>query len=322
MDSIRPDDDELRADAPIGSSERKRPAPKKAAAAPAARSGGSGGAGKPPAGNGNGGNGKGGLAAVWLLLIAVAVAAVAGWYSQNQRIQAMESQLEEADYWARQSKLALARFEGELSETGENLQERGQSLEEQIASNKSGLEEASSEIRKLWVVANERNKARLDEHEEQLATLKSALEEEKKAVASLETTLEEARASLSSEIAALEEQTETSIVALKENTAQASEQITTLSQQMADVDQVIESRIRRFEQEQKLGISGMESRITALEKKTDGVAGSSEVRSLRNQLASLKQTVDSIDASRAQLTSRLVRLSDEVDRLEARMSGQ
>ncbi|MFO7528357.1 MAG: hypothetical protein R6W86_06075 [Marinobacter sp.] len=322
MDSIRPDDDELRADAPIGSSERKRPAPKKSAGATATGSAGSGGAGKRSAGNGNGGNGKGGLAAVWLLLIAVAVAAVAGWYSQNQRIQALESQLEEADYWARQSKLALARFEGELSETGENLQERGQSLEEQIAANKSGLEEASSEIRKLWVVANERNKARLDEHEEQLATLKSALEEEKQAIASLDAALEEARTSLGSEIAELDEQTQTSMVALKENTAQASEQITTLSQQMADVDQVIESRIRRFEQEQKLGLSGMESRIAALEKKTDGVAGSSEVRSLRNQLASLKQTVDSIDASRAQLTSRLVRLSDEVDRLEARMSGQ
>ncbi len=311
MDSIRPDDDELRADAPIGSSDRKRSAPKKAAAAPAARSGGSGGGRKPPAGNGNGGNGKGGLAAVWLLLIAVAVATVAGWYSWDQRIQALESQLEEADYWARQSKLALARFEGELSETGENLQERGQSLAEQIAANKSGLEEVSSEIRKLWVVANERNKARLDEHEEQLATLKSALEEEKKAVASLEATLEEARASLSSEV-----------VALKENSARASEQVTRLSQQMADVDQVIESRIRRFEREQKLGISGMESRIAALEKKADGVAGSSEIRSLRNQLASLRQTVASIDASRAQLTSRLVRLSDDVDRLEARMSGQ
>lgn len=311
MDSIRPDDDELRADAPIGSSDRKRSALKKAAAAPAARSGGSGGGRKPPAGNGNGGNGKGGLAAVWLLLIAVAVATVAGWYSWDQRIQALESQLEEADYWARQSKLALARFEGELSETGENLQERGQSLAEQIAANKSGLEEVSSEIRKLWVVANERNKARLDEYEEQLATLKSALEEEKKAVASLEITLEEARASLSSEV-----------VALKENSARASEQVTRLSQQMADVDQVIESRIRRFEREQKLGISGMESRIAALEKKADGVAGSSEIRSLRNQLASLRQTVASIDASRAQLTSRLVRLSDDVDRLEARMSGQ
>lgn len=322
MDPIRPDDDELRADAPIGSSERKRSAQKKSAAPPVVGAGGSGGPGKGSAGNGDGGNGKGGLAAVWLLLIGVAVAAVAGWYSQNQRIQALESQLEEADYWARQSKLALARFEGELSETGESLQERGQSLEEQIAANKKGLEEASGEIRKLWVVANERNKARLDEHQEQLATLKSVVEEEKKTIAGLEATLEEARASLGSEIASLEEQTQTSIVALKENTAQASEQITSLSQQMADVDKVIESRIRRFEQEQKLGISGMESRITALEKKTDGVAGSSEVRSLRNQLASLKQTVDSIDASRAQLTSRLVRLSDEVDRLEARMSGK
>ena len=114
---------------------------------------------------------------VWLLLLVVAAGAGVGWYFQEQRIQALEGQLEEADYWARQSKLALARFEGELSETGESLQERGASLEEQLAANKKQIDAADSEIRKLWAIANERNKKRLDEHQERLASIDGKLVE-------------------------------------------------------------------------------------------------------------------------------------------------
>ena len=121
MEPIRPDDDELRAERPIGSAEPKKPADRKPKASSA------GGAEPPrekPAARQKGGNGggrRGSSAMLWVLLVVVAAAAGAGWYTQEQRVQALESQLEEADYWARQSKLALARFEGELSETGENL---------------------------------------------------------------------------------------------------------------------------------------------------------------------------------------------------------
>ncbi|TNE82553.1 MAG: hypothetical protein EP339_01290 [Gammaproteobacteria bacterium] len=323
MEPIRPDDDELRADAPIGSSDRKKTAEKKPVDAPKRQGGGD----KPPVkrevsgSGGNGGaSGKGGLALVWLLMVALGVAAVAGWYSQNQRIQALEGQLEEADYWARQSKLALARFEGELSETGESLQESGESLGAQIASNKKAVETANSEIRKLWVVANERNKARLNEQQDRIAALETSSAEQGKALSGVEADLEKARSSLVADLAALKEQVRTSVVALEESDRAAADQLTTLNQQMADVDQVVERRIRRFEQEQKLGLSGMEGRLSSLEKNASGMADESRVRALQSELANLQQTVKVLDSSRSQLTSRLVRLSEEVNALRAQTS--
>lgn len=328
MEPIRPDDDELRAERPIGSAEPKKTAERKPGSSGSKAS--AGGKAEPPAGGapsggrkgGNGGGGRGSSALLWVLLVVVAAAAGAGWYTQEQRVQALESQLEEADYWARQSKLALARFEGELSETGENLQERGESLEDKIAAQEKRLDTADSEIRKLWAVANERNKKRLDEHQERLAALDSGLAENDKAIGAVEASVEQARQSLSSDIAALKNQTETSVAALQDANRQATEQLTRLSQQLADVDQVIENRIRRFEQEQKLGISGLEGRVAALERETDQLAGDSRVQALSNELANLKRTVDSIDASRSQLTSRLVRLSEEVNQLRTQVSGQ
>ncbi|MBW0146787.1 hypothetical protein [Marinobacter arenosus] len=323
MEPIRPDDDELRSEAPIIRAERDDPKPAKSEGPSRAEGASRAGGGKQSRGNGSGhGGGKagGGKPLLWLVLIAVAGAAGAGWYSQNQRIQALEGQLEEADYWARQSKLALARFQGELSETGESLQERGASLSEQIAANDKALESANSEIRKLWVVANERNKARLNEHQERLSTMEKGLAENGEALAALETTVDQVNSSLAADIAALKEQTQTSVVALQEATREATDQLTRLSQQMADVDQVVESRIRRFEQEQKLGISGMEGRISALEQEADSLAGESSVRSLQNEVESLKRTVQAIDSSRAQLTSRLVRLSEEVNMLRSQVS--
>ena len=323
MEPIRPDDDELRAERPIGIAGPKKAAEKKSRPS----SGGKGepsAPAKPPKGGkgGNGGGGHGSSAMLWVLLIVLAVAGGAGWYSQEQRVQALEGQLEEADYWARQSKLALARLGGELSETGENLQERGATLEEQIAAHTKRLDTADSEIRKLWAIANERNKKRLDEQQERIAALESGLAEGKQAIGALEASVEKARSSLSADIVALKQQTETSITALQEASRQATDQLTKLSQQLADVDQVIESRIRRFEQEQKLGISGMEGRISALERETDELAGDGRVQALRNEVASLKRTVESIDASRSQLTSRLVRLSEEVNQLRSQVSGQ
>jgi len=324
MEPIRPDDDELRAERPFGAAEKKAPAQKK----PKSSAEAAGGKPKPPkpvkgSGNSNGGgNGRSGLAVLWLLVIAVAVASLAGWYSQNQRIQMLEGQLEEADYWARQSKLALARFEGDLSETGENLQESGASLTDQIESQKKQLDEADSEIRKLWVIANERNKKRLDDHQERVAVVESGIAENKKALADVGSTVEKVRTSLSADLASLTKQTETSVAALEDANRQATEQLTALNKQLAEVDQLVERRVRRFEQEQKLGISGMEGRLSALEKKLAQASGNDRDQAIRNELAALKRNVEAIDSSRAQLTSRLVRLSDEMNQLRSQVSAQ
>jgi len=162
MEPIRPDDDEVRTGVPGNNVEER-----KKREAPVRKSADNGGPGKPAgrSGKASGGGGSGRSAVLLIALLIVAGAAGAGWYQQEQRIQALEGQLEEADYWARQSKLALARFEGELSETGENLQERGQSIEETLVSHRERLNTADSEIAKLWGVANDRNRKRLDDHQ-------------------------------------------------------------------------------------------------------------------------------------------------------------
>jgi hypothetical protein len=317
MEPIRPDDDELRADAPLISAGQKKPSSKKYQKSEVGRTLAPGRS-KPLKGNGGGVSRKS-FALLWLLLVGFACLAVAGWYSQNQRIQALEGQLEEADYWARQSKLALARFEGELSETGENLQQRGASLAEQAATNKKLLDNANSEIRKLWVVANERNKARLDEHQERLTAFEKKFAESDHALVSLRTSAEKVRLSFVADLEALQKQTQLSISALQDANGQVSGQLASLNQRVDGMSQAVEDKLRRFEQEQKLGISGMESRIAALEK---SVGDNSDMKVLRSELNSLKNTVKVIDSSRAQLTSRLVRLSEEVNTLRTRQSIQ
>lgn len=324
MEPIRPDDDELRADPPIGGAEPRKPEGRKNASS--AQEDKPPKPPKPPKTpnqpKGSGGNGGSGSGLVWVLFLVVAAGAGAGWYVQEQRIQALEGQLEEADYWARQSKLALARFEGELSETGESLQERGASLEEKIAGNDKRLDEADSEIRKLWVIANERNKKRLDEHQQRLSSLDGQLSEAAKSVSDLNSTVEQARSSLAADVAQLKQQLEGSVAALEQANQEAEGQLARLSQQIGDVDQMVESRVRRFQQEQQLTISGLESQISALQRDVGAMAGGGDIQALSNQLSDLKKTVDSVDSSRSQLTSRLIRLSEEVNQLRSEVSAR
>ncbi|MGO1500054.1 MAG: hypothetical protein ACTHWH_02060 [Marinobacter sp.] len=316
MEPIRPDDDDMRAERPVGSSERKAPAQKK----PKSSADGAGDQSKPPKSakggrnHNGGGGGQSSLAVLWLLVLVVAVASVAGWYFQDQRIQMLEGELDEADYGARQSKLALARIEGDLSEAGESQQESRASLAERVESQKKQLDKADSEIRKLWAIANERNKKRLNDQQERIAAAEARLAEDKKALADVGSTVEKVRTSVGADLAALSKQTKTSVAAMEDANRQASARLTKLSKQLADVDQVVERRVRRFEQEQKLGINGIEGRLSALEKKVSGSDGDKE---LENELAALKRNVQAIDSSRAQLTSRLVRLSEEVNQLRS-----
>ncbi|MGC8119431.1 hypothetical protein [Marinobacter sp. VGCF2001] len=316
MEPIRPDKDELRAETPAGAAEARAP---RGGNEPGVGNGGS----RPPAASGGRPGGKGGgRMLVWVAILGLGVVAGVGWYGQGQRIAVLESQLEEADYWARQSKLALARFEGELSETGESLQERGASLDEKIAANAEKVGVANSEIRKLWVVANERNRKKLDEHGQRLSVLEQQLAETGKSVSDLATTVDKVQTGLGDDIAQLGQRLDTSLPALEQADRKAESQLAELSRQIGDVDQVVEGRLRRFEQEQALGMDGVESRLSALEARSESLAGASDVRALQNRLAELARTVESIDASRAQLTSRLVRLSEEVNQLRASGPGQ
>ena len=319
MEPIRPDDDEVRTGVPGNKVEERNKRQ-----APVPESAGNGGPGK-PAGKRrktSGGGGSGRSAVLLIALLIVAGAAGAGWYQQEQRIQALEGQLEEADYWARQSKLALARFEGELSETGENLQEKGQSIEDTLASHKERLNTADSEIAKLWGVANDRNRKRLDDHQAKLESLRSDVDSGNSQREALSASVKELEATVSSRLDKVQSDFERQLTAVRETGQENTSQLTKLDESLAGVDKLVERQLLRFEREQNLTIDGLESRIAALEKATNNLSSGSQLDAVRKDLAGLRETVSSIDSSRAQLTSRLVRLSEEVNDLRSRMSGQ
>ncbi|MDX1633627.1 MAG: hypothetical protein R3280_03245 [Marinobacter sp.] len=304
MEPIRPDDDELRAEPRKTAPQRpeaEKPQPPAGRPAP--------GADKP---RGGGGRGNGLLV---LLLVVVALAAAAGWYQQQQRIEAMSAQLEEADYWARQSKLALARFEGELSETGETLEERGTSIEQRLQDQRALIETANSEIRKLWVLANERNRAQLEAQGKAIETLTGKVDGNSTAIDSLQTGLAEAR----SQLASLTENTAAQGRRLDAQAALDSElqaSVDALRKELNGVNARVEQQLQRFVQEQKLAAGGLEGRVSALEKDLAELErAQARISQTEARLAEVENAIDSIDAARAQLTARLVRLSEQVDQL-------
>ena len=296
MEPTRPDNDELRAerpDSPIGSAK------------------------------------AGGTGVLWLLVIVLACVAGGGWYMQGQRVQALENQVEEADSWVRQSKLALARFEGTLSETGENLQQAGVSLDEQLALQETRLDNADSEIRKLWVIANERNKQRLKQQAAAISELETALGKHRSDLVRVQTSVASAETALGDAVKG--QQSERAELAVQVNTVQASASSLktelAAANQRADaltksIDERIATSIRRFEQEQKLSTSSIESRIAALAEEMTGTASVNRLQAVQREIAGLKETVEVIDSSRSQMTSRLVRLSQEVNDVQAKLAGQ
>ncbi|MDX1754722.1 MAG: hypothetical protein R3175_01525 [Marinobacter sp.] len=305
MEPIRPDDDELRDKLSPKTPQKRAGKPKP----PRAETG----RGKPKVGDGA----KSGVA-VWLLgLLLLAGVALVGYggYEQRQRIEVLESQLEEADYWARQSKLALARFEGALSETGESLEQTGASMEERLEAQAGRLDSVDEEVRKLWALANERNRHQLDEQ-------KSRIEELETAIAGQRDTL----TALQSEVAALGERFNADLAAMGERVDEQGGRISTrldeLAEQVGGVDDVVERRLQRFAQERSLADQEIRTRLQALERQTGRQATASELAQAQERLRELEQTVNSIDSSRSQFTARLVRLSDEIADLRQQMMAR
>ncbi len=324
MDSIRPDDDELRATEPVAG----RPARAVGRSVRRKKPVASGGDQKPPehrqATKTSGGSERG---LVWVLLALFVLVTVAGaWFGwqMQQRLTVMASQLEEADYWARQSKLALARFEGALTETGESLAETGSSIEERLAGIDGSLKTVNSEIRKLWVLANEKNRPQIETLAEEQQALTGQLE-------TLVTDLAATRESLTSvadelkntvgRTSELEQQQQTTasrIEAFEPRIGELDQRVSGLTTAMEGVDTRVDQQLTRFRQEQSLAMEGLESRVQSLER-AGGQASdfSKQLSAARSRLDQAEETLKSVDASRAQLNSRLIRLQQQVDQLRA-----
>ncbi|WP_263322378.1 hypothetical protein [Endozoicomonas sp. Mp262] len=97
---------------------------------------------------------------IWLLLLAlIAVAVMQYW-----QINAVQGDLEQARAELRAAKKALGVVTGEVSATGANLNKSDSAI-------RSELETVNSEIRKLWDLANKRNRKSISANEQHINKL-------------------------------------------------------------------------------------------------------------------------------------------------------
>lgn len=220
-----------------------------------------------------------------------------GWayMKQSQALSRVEQDLAEAMAFVNQSKLSMARLEGELNEAGAELEETGSAAAEK-------LKFLDSEMRKLWGVAGDINKKAISQNKDAIAGLAVRLSalKDKEFV-----TLQSGLSSQAKQLAAFKSQLSESIELAKQMPA-------------------LKKQIANGQSELALSREALESSIDALDKRLDGLSG--ELSGLASSDAS-KQVVEnakaisSIDASRRQLNERIVALDRRLNELKLQVSA-
>ena len=267
-------------------------------------------------------NGASGKAWLGIFLALIALGALA-W----QFLQLQEATQQLARQQASMQLLGnrVQELEGVLSATGDDLSAAGKKLNEK-------LDWADSEIRKLWVIAHQRNRPAIEALESKAKQLEQGLSKAEKQLA-------EALEVSKSVVVASKAATEQNLgltkdlnkynVALKTNTDELNTQIKALAQRLTEVSlttSTLDERLRN--QDLRTSLASLEKRVTELTNKApstqtqpDEVQVKSLDKSLEKltaQLAEQQEILTSLEASRGQLVGRVTRLMDDVRQLQQR----
>ncbi len=283
MDNLRPERDEL--DQFRGRQGNKKAAP--AAAESAAKP-------KAPAVAKTGSRAPSPIMVAGLVLLGAAVAYLA-WENMQQRETLAHISKNQEEFMG-QSKLLVARLEGQLSETGQEIAQSGSTFEQKIAF-------LDSEVRKLWVVANERNKKAIEEN--QAATVKlgeslTALEGVTKTLMAEQKSLQALKTSLSEKI---------------DNATAKVEKIEKVGAEVAGLKKSLDSTSQRVSE------VGANSVVVLAEVENL----KQEQKNLRNLAERLKETdkvLASVDTSRQQMVQRVVELERRLGDLQRNLNQQ
>ena len=237
-------------------------------------------------------------ATLWLLLVLVLVmAGTGGWtfWQQQQRLIELEEEVAEAGTTARQNSLRLGSVNRERSETGQAVSEQ--------------LSMLDSEMRKLWVIAHQRNQPAIESLQEEVKSIRGSVSGLEETVAGISDTSD----SLASRLESLRAEVD-GLPDIDERFAEAQSARASLAERL-------EGRMNTLEQDRRLALEEVTARIDGLSSDVDALAGSGEltqeVGALRERVDELQSVVDSIDSARAQLTQRFVQLKNRVDTLSA-----
>jgi len=281
MESLRPDRDEL------DQFRSRNNDNKKGSKSNAGKASGAGVKNKPAAAQAPGNK----IVPVWivlLLLILIVGVGGLGWLliEQQTKLATLTDRLTEASGTIDQGQLLMARFEGELNETGSEFEQSGSAVEKKLAF-------LDAEMRKLWGISNDRNKKAIEEN----ADLLSEIDTKLRSAQSLQQSFKSSQAVLAKEFDKLKART-----AKKATTNEG--RISSLANEIS---------ITRAEQEEALGD------LTAEVERSLNFG--SQSKKLAARVAESEQSILSIDASRRQLNERLVELERQLTSLQLKLKS-
>lgn len=214
-----------------------------------------------------------------VVVLLVACGALAWAYmDQAARVSDLKEELDDAIGFVSQSKLLMARLEGELNLTGEQLEQSGSAAQKKLAF-------LDSEMRKLWGVSNDRNKKAIKSNADELAKLESAIAKTNKSYAAQLKQLEQGQKSFESVLLSVQSE-------LKSLASQSS----LVSGELAI--------IRESVNEDLDAMRGDLNTFNVLNK------------SLKGGLDDNKQSIAAIDSHRKQLNERVIALDRNVNALQ------
>lgn len=238
----------------------------------------SGAAPEPPTG------GKSGNGPLLLVLLFIAGGAGAGGWFMWQEVKALSAELA-------QSKQLLSESQSNLGDLKQNIASQSSTIDQTGDQVRKDLDFHMAEIRKLWDLTNKTNKPAIAANEKAISQLKTGIAQQKKAIAAVET----AASSAASTASGLESR-------IKQGELQTSvinSQVNELETQVSDLV-AQNTALKNMLTSQEVAIKRLE-------------ADSGKV--LKAKLADIEQRLNSIDAFRQQVNTRLTQYDRNIAEL-------
>lgn len=243
--------------------------------------------------------------AIWIGLTLITGAAVVylalQQYSLSQQLASYEERLELADD-------RIVQLERALTETDESVAMNGTAINAQFKAIKAETDMQMSEIRKLWDVANKRNR-------EWIETNQANLAEQTKQVTAL-----------NAQIAALESSQASDVERIAELSRQVEQQRDSLSG-LTDQWQTLDAEQKQLaEQLQPLVESDVDDQILSLTLAQENLLAEQARMANANaaaaaEIKTLSEQMSAVDANRLETSRRLTALSTQLESLDARLTS-
>jgi len=203
------------------------------------------------------------------------------YLEQQEKMLNMQEELKGASDFIGRSKLLMARFEGELNVAGTEIEQSGSVVQSKLAF-------LESEMRKLWVISNERNKKSIKDNTNSLSLIKGDVKVANQWRDKFE---KEAKT------AQFKQATTLNSLSLQSSVLQGE------SEKLSDRVLLLANEVAIMREEQGESLESVKKEVAL-------------IASLSKQLAESKKAISSINASRLQLNERVIGMERQINNLQ------